>query len=433
MSTTIPTLSGAPLLGNLLELRRDWLALLARVPAECGDVGRIRLGPVSGLVFNSPEAVRTIFVDHTDAFDKGPTLARLVRVFLGNGLLTCDRADHAEQRRLVAPAFLPARLNAYAPFITASVDAVCATIPHGAELDLHTLILQIAMAAMGRTLFSDDLAAIAPRLEAALSDGLAWLAWRVGHPLSLPLAVPTRHNRLATGAVRVLDEVLFGLIARRRAAGPGRGDILDHLVEAGATDDRALRDQLATLLLAGFETTAASISWLWALLGEREGLEEAMREEAQGRAGEVRGTGELALTERAWKEGLRLYPPAHTIGRRVERDLEVAGHVVRKGDVVIVSPWLLHRRPEAFPSPEVFDPDRFAPGHTPPRYAWIPFGAGPRVCIGGAFAAMEARIIVAGLLRRFRFERLTSGRPAPIISLTLRPTSLPVRVLAVSP
>ncbi|MEL6345084.1 MAG: cytochrome P450 [Myxococcota bacterium] len=432
----IPTLSGTPLLGNLLEMRQDWLALLRRIPEECGDIGRIRLGPRSGVVFNTPTAAQTIFIEEHDAFEKGPTLRRLVRVFLGDGLLTCTQAHHLRLRRLLGPTFSPQRMQGYAAMMAAAArDARAALVP--GVVDIHALLMSIAVRVAGRALFSAEMAERAPTLEKAVSDALDYVAYGVAHPIRPPLWAPTAINRRARAARATFDAIFSEMIDARRAAPDDRGDVLSSLLAARDVDDAPLsdaeiRDQLATLMLTGFETAAAAMAWILALLAERPDVEQRLLAEVDALPADpcAEHIESLSYCKQILNEALRLCPPAHTLGRRALRPVTVDGHTIATGEVVVVSPWLLHRRPDHFPDPERFEPERFAPERIGalPRCAYIPFGAGPRACIGQRFSTVEVQIVLATLLRRFRFRPLCPTRPRASLSMTMRPDNLKVEV-----
>ena len=463
----IPAVSGPWLLGQLGDLRRDWLGLLQRISNECGDMGRFRVGPRWAVVVNRPDLAASVLRDHAGEVEKGPLLTRHARVFMGDGLVTCPQAAHAAARACIQPAFTPLRLATHLPMMLEEAERAVAGLDDGAELDLHTWLSRLAMRIIGRALFAQALDPWLDTLEAAVHEGLHYINHRIRHPLGAPLWWPTDQNRRARQARLTLHTLVDDLVAHRRHALPQSnlggdfgGDILGHLLTT-PLPPRALRDHLVTLLLAGFETVAAHLAWTLSLLAEHPEVEARFLREINGlpERPSVADLDGLTFTQAVLTESLRLYPPAHTLGRITRVPIEVGGYALPAGTVLIVSPWLLHRRldasaaekgsesgglprlsaadagpvagslcfatasSDAFPDPERFDPDR------PPaaRHAFIPFSLGPRVCIGGRFATLEALAVLSVVGRRLRWVP-QGGRPAAETLLTLRPRACPVRV-----
>jgi cytochrome P450 len=248
----------------------------------------------------------------------------------------------------------------------------------------------------------------------------------------LPAAVPTPTNLRLRRAVRRLDDIVYRIIRERRASGRLASDLLATLLAARAEDGRAmsdeqLRDEVMTLFLAGHETTAVTLMWTWYLLSASPAAEGRLHEELDaalaGRLPQVGDLARLRYAEAVVYEALRLYPPVVVLGREAIRDCEIGGHAVPRGTTVIVSPWLLHRDPRYFAEPNAFRPERWLDGLAErlPRFAYCPFGAGPRRCIGASFAAMELVLVLATIAQHFRL-RLAAGHPVvPRVDLTLRP------------
>lgn len=419
----VPCLPGISHLG---ALRRDWLGLLARVAATLGDVGAFRVGPRVGVVVNAPALAARVLIHHAEHVEKGPLLTRLARTFMGEGLVTCPQAAHGAARAHIQPAFTPRRVAGHLPGLWAVAEAAVDTLVPGEVVDVHGWLTHVAIGLIGRALFAHEGAVDPTELEAAARAGLHYINHRIRHPLGAPLWWPTDLNRQARWARTALHTLVDTQVARRRAAPTAGDDVLSHLLEAPLSP-QALRDHVVTLLLAGFETVAAHLAWTLALLAEHPGAEARFLSEIDGlpaRPTEADLDG-LAFTRRILEESLRLYPPAHTLGRVLRAPLELGGHTLQAGAVVIVSPWLLHRRADLFPDPERFDPDR-APA---PRHALVPFGLGPRSCIGARFATLEALVVLVALARRVRLVPETLGRPAAETLLTLRPVGFRARVV----
>jgi cytochrome P450 len=420
----IPRLPGNRLFGHLLEFRRDRAALLDRMYGECGDFAEIRLFHRI-LVVAAPDLARAVLVDQADAFEKGPVVREYGRAVLGTGLLSCMNSAHRARRKLVAPAFAPRHIARYADAMAAAAAKMVERwFARGPEvrLDLADEMMQLALRVVGGALFSIDFGGAASGLSEALETVNRLIARRIEQPWRPP-------GRPFRRAVAVLDGALAALIAERRAMGPeaAPADLLSSLLfardeEGRGLDDRQVRDDAMTLLVAGHETSATALAWALHLLGTHEGARDALAAEARGALGERTATyadlERLPYARQVMQEAMRLFPPVHSIGRQAFRDVELRGVRIPKGRLVIVSTYLLHRRADLFPDPLRFRPERFAAA--PPPYAYLPFGHGPRVCVGNHFAAALGQLVLATLAQRVRFR--PAGAPAaPEMLVTLRP------------
>lgn len=352
----------------------------------------------------SAEHARTVLVDQADAFEKGPVIRKYSRPVLGDGLVAVDTARHRGRRRIVTQAFG----GSYEPIMEALARETVDGWRDGAVLDLGQEMIRLTSRIIGRVLFSVDL------VDSALSDAftvvLRHVTAQIARPLPLPMSLGTRR------AMGVLDGAIFDLIAERRRE-PGRhADVLASLTAAQDEEgrplgDRHIRDEVMTMFLAGHETSANALTWaLHLLLGDPAALERFDVDDAP-------------FSARVFQEALRLYPPVHSLGRQSTREVALGRYRLPRGGIVIVSPLLMHRRPEYFERPDAFEPDRFL--SPPARYTYLPFGAGPRACLGGQFATSEAAIIFSAM----RAVRLQPYEPTPVVPemlVTLRP-SAPVR------
>jgi cytochrome P450 len=291
------------------------------------------------------------------------------------------------------------------------------------------LVLEIA----GATLFGADVAAGADAIAAAERDIFAMVRHKMDNPLSAPLWVPTRLNRAYRAARGLLDEVVFRLIDSRRRGGPAANDLLDMLLAARDDEsgtgmsDAQLRDEVLTLLFAGHDTTASGLSWAWYLLARHPQVQEALHDESAahlaGRAPEAEDLPHLPLATAVFQEALRLYPPAPGLARRAVEPDEIQGRPVPAKAIVMPSQWVIHRHPDYWDEPDRFRPERFLPGHDRerPKFAYFPFGGGPRVCIGNTFALTEGALVLAGLSQRFTFRPADDREVELDTTFVLRP------------
>lgn len=424
---TLP--GGLPLAGHLPAFRRDRLALIAAC-GRAGDVVSLRLGPWRAHVLSHPELVRALLVDRQDAFAKSPAL-RAARFVLGDGLLTSEGETHRRHRRLVQPTLGRARLGRLGQDVAQHSARVTAAWSDGAVVDAHaaarTLTLGVAAETILRARLDGEAATLARAVDVLLDAYDSAL---------LPVAslapwLPLPRVRRWRAARRAIDAVVRARVPAAGAPAPGAArDVLSALLRArderGGLSAREVRDELVTLLLAGHETGASALAWTLHLLASHP--EARARVEAEAAAADPsQAEDALPWARAAVAEALRLYPPSWAMGRRALRDVDLAGQRVRRGELAIVSQWVLHRDPRWWPHPEVFDPGRWLrPDDAPPAYAYFPFGAGRRRCVGEPMALAEAALAVAAIVRGWRLEP-AGDAPVPRALLTLRPAA-PVRL-----
>jgi len=438
-----PLVPGLPLLGHLLQFRRDRFKLAVAIGKENRDLVKMRMGFFDILMASSGRAAHEVLVDHADAFTKSRGLSIFARPLLGDGLLTSEHEAHKRQRRMMAPVFAHKRIAAYGDVMVQKALTAAARLHPGSETDLAEEMMRLTLEIVGKALFDAELGGEASAVGEALTFSMRQMMDAMVRLVPTPPVVPTPGNLRLRHAVRRLDDIVYGMIRERRASGVDRGDMLGMLLATRDADDgtglgdREVRDQAMTILLAGHETTANALAWAFYLLGQhpeaRAKVEREVDAVLDGRPATMADLPNLPYTLSVIKESMRLYPPAYMIGRRASREVTICGARVPRGQVVIVNVIGIHRRTDAFPDPGRFDPDRFAPEREKalPPHAYIPFGAGPRVCIGNHFALMEGQLVLATLAQRLRFE-LVSKAPAQTEPLvTLRPKGgLPVRVVA---
>ncbi|MFE4513643.1 cytochrome P450 [Kitasatospora sp. NPDC056783] len=426
---TAATAPGAlPLLGHAAALLHHPHAFVAGLPAH-GDLVRLRLGPLRAYVVCHPELVRRLLSDDR-AFDKGGPLLDKAREVFGNGLATCPAADHRRQRRMLQPAFHRDRLPGYAALMAEEIAAATAPWHDGDVIDVPAAMYRLTTAVTARCLFAAHERADSPPVH----ESMDVVTRGVGRRLLLPLPgadrLPTPGNLRFRRARRDLREITGRLIADYRAAGTDHRDLLSTLLEARDENGRGLSDaevheQVVTFLLAGMETTAATLSWAWTLLAANPAVRERLHAELDtvldGRPARHEDLPALPLTARIVSETLRLYPPPWILGRTATADTELGGHRVPAGTTLLYSPYLLHRRADLFPRPHRFDPDRWLTTARPSPGTYAPFGLGARRCIGDAFGTTEAVLAVATIAARWTIAP-TPGRPVrPTRSSSLSP------------
>jgi cytochrome P450 len=423
---------GLFLLGNLLDFRRDFLGFLTRASREYGDVVSFRIGLKKVILLNHPDLIETVLVTESRNFIKH-YVTRLLRPTLGNGLLMSEGDFWLRQRRLMQPAFHKSRIAAYGDIMVAYTRRLLDRWQDGATLDMHKEMMRLTLEIVAKALFDADVAGKASDVGEALEVAMANFIRRWKSLYPMPAWVPTPGNLRTRRAVRRLDEIIYGFIRERRASGAERGDLLSILLHARDEDDgsrmtdRQLRDEAMTLFLAGHETTANALSWTWYLLAEHPEAEARLLAELEavlgGRAPTVADLPRLRYTEMVVTESMRVYPPVYAFGREAVQPCMLGGYDIPAGMTVFMSQWLMHRDPRYFDRPEEFRPERWADGlaRRLPKFAYFPFGGGPRLCIGNTFAMMEAVLLLATMVPRFRF-RLAPGHPVvPLTTVTLRP------------
>jgi cytochrome P450 len=380
---------------------------------------------------NHPSLIEQVLVSQSQNFAKDKVIQNS-RWFLGEGLLTSEGSGWLRQRRLSQPAFHRERMASYGQTMAAYTEDMLATWQDGEVRDIHQEMMQLTMRIVAKVLFSVEVKADTERVAGALNILMRHTS---GGRMILPPAlrhIPVPAMIRVKRAVRELDEIVDRIIRQRRASGEDTGDLLSMLMAARDEDgsgmtDRQLRDEILTFLLAGHETTAVSLSWTWYLLSQHPQVEQKLREEwtqvLGGRAPRLEDLPRLPYTDKVVKESMRLYPPAWSLARTVTKEVELGGYRLPVGANVVMSQWILHRDPRFFEQPEQFNPDRWTAeaAQRLPRFAYFPFGGGPRLCIGASFAMMEANLLLAAIAQRFQLRLAPGHSVAALPSITLRP------------
>ncbi|MCB9453142.1 MAG: cytochrome P450 [Anaerolineaceae bacterium] len=425
----------------LSDLTKDFMGFLVKNHELYGDIFQFQIGNMRQYVITDPDLIHQVLVAQAAKFQKDSdytdTKRGLAR-FLGNGLLTSNGDFWKRQRRLVAPSLHARRIEAYADtMVNYALDTVNSWQDH-ARLDISEEMRRLTMRIVGKTLFNadvvDDVEDVATAMEVIQHYFVE------GRAMLLPTWVPTPAERKARQARRALDEISYRLIQDWKTTREDRGDLLSMLLMAEDEDrkhmtDEQARDELVTLFLAGHETTANALNWTWYLLAQNPEVEAKLHAELDtalaGQPPTLADLKRLPYTEMVVKESLRLYPPAFGFSRVAMEDLEIGGYFVPKDTVVAITSFITHHSPQWWDEPEAFQPERFTPENeaAQQRYAYVPFGGGPRVCIGNSFAMMEAQLLLATIASRYQL-RLQSGQVVEMLPLiTLNPKDgLPMTV-----
>ncbi len=450
--TRVPSPRGLPVLGVARELRRDYLGTMLRAAREVGDVARIHAGPpgwrVTFYSVSTPDLVLEI-LGQPEKFTKGNQFYAEVRSALGNGMLTSEGDDWHRQRRFLAPVFTPKRLStAYAAIMVEEAQQVVRrwnpVAATGGSVDVNREMSDLTSRIIGRVLFGADMSAALPELAnfRSVSDEILRRGFSPRPP---PMWMPTRANRRLSSGLAGLRAVVDTIIAERRAKPRSQqaDDLLGLLLNPRDVDSPADRlsdtevvDQVLIFLLAGHDTTASTLACLLVELARAPQWQHILRDEVDhtlaGQPVTAADLGGLPWTGRAVREGMRLYPAGHSIGRSNLQEEVLGGYRIPARSAIVVSPWTIHRSPKIWDDPRTFDPRRFdlpagdlPGGH---RYAWFPFGAGPHACIGMQLALLEASVVLATIMQTYRLSTALTAIPLRA-AISLHPVdSLPVRL-----
>lgn len=428
-----PGPKGRYLVGNLLEYSRDPLNFLARNSQEYGDVVRLRFPGPPAYLLSNPDHIEQVLVKNNRNFIKDRITRSQLRI-LGDGLLTSDGAFWRRQRRLAQPAFHRERIENYARTMVSYTERMLEDWHDGEERDVHRDMMRLTLEIVAKTLVDADITGDAEEVGDALGTIMARFSDQGSGVFlrMLPEIVPTPSNLRFRRANRRLEEFIYGIINARRRSGRDTGDLLSMLLHTGDEDgermsDEQLRDEIMTIIMAGHETTAIALSWTWHLLGKYPAAEEKLRTELEvtlnGRPPTIMDLPHLPYTDAVIKESMRLSPPAWAIGREALENCEIGGFHVPAKTQMFISQYVVHHDPRNFENPETFSPERWLDDLEKrlPKFAYFPFGGGPRLCIGQSFAKMEAALLLTTIAQKFKLELVAGSPPVPQPSITLRP------------
>lgn len=426
-----PRVPGHPILGNLPAYRSNPLVFGRRVSAEYGDVVDLRILNRRIFLLSRPEHIHQILVRDAAKFHKSPVYRIFLGRALGEGLLTSEGDFWRRQRKLAQPAFHHGRIQSYAETMTEYADATVKRWAGQETVQVGQEMARLTLEIVCRTLFSADIRGQADRIGHALSELLEAVTDATGAPVFLPEWLPTRNNRRIRRGVAELDSVIMPLIEVRRRSGEDTGDLLSMLLLARDEDgngmsDQQVRDEAVTIVLAGHETTANALTWAWVSLAQHPEVEAKLHAELDKVLGaelpRLEHVRQLPYTDMVIKETLRLYPPIPEFGRQALEDVQLGDYLVPAGTIIIVPVYAMHHDARWFAEPDAFRPERFAKDAAAlPKFAYLPFSGGPRVCIGNSFALLEAVLLLATLAQRYRLGLEPGQTVTPEATLTLRP------------
>ena len=444
---TPPGPSGLKLLTQLTAIQRDVLGFLGGALRDYGDLVFFDVPNNPAFLLNRPELIQHVLLDNYRNYTKDTIQYNSLREITGEGLLTSDSELWLRQRRLEQPAFARPRLASLDQVVVPAVEKMMAGWDEhartGEPVDVDGEMMRMALEVVGKALFSIDLSGEASTLTGAVLTALDHLVERLRNPVGLPGFVLTPRRARFRAAIATLDLTVYDLIAGRRQRSDPGSDLLGMLLKARDPEsgepmsDRQVRDEVITILIAGHETVASALTWTWYLLAQAPAAWQRLHEEAasvlRGAAPTTADLPRLPFARMVFDEALRLYPPAWIITRKAIAPDRLGEFETPPGALMLISPYTIQRHPAYWDEPDAFRPERFESDETQrPRFAYIPFGGGPRLCIGNNFALIEAQLALAAVAQRYRLA-LLPGRPVEMDALvTLRPKNgLPMRVVKV--
>ena len=437
---------GGLLLGNVRDFQRDKLGFVQGMARRYGDVVRYRMANMTWYQVNHPEGVKRILQDNNRNYGKGSLTSGALGLVLGQGLSTSEGGLWLRQRRLMQPVFHRKSVDAFGEMMVKDTETMIERWQASSDttVDVAAEMSRLTQGVVTGALFGANVGEEAGVIEETITTLMTEVAYRFEVPLYPPLSVPTPRNRRTRAALETLDRAVYRIIEERRRAEPG-DDLLSLLMETRDEDtgeamsDKQLRDEVITLFVAGHETTATALAWTFYLLATHPEAEKRLRIELDevlgpdGRTPTVEDLPKLPYGRMVVEEAMRLYPPAWITNRQALSEDVILDYRIPAGAFVMTLPYVLHRHPNFWERPEEFDPERFSPERSAarPRYAYFPFGGGPRQCIGRGMALVETHLILSTVLRRCRM-RLATQRPIePLALATLRPSGgLPMKIEA---
>ncbi len=427
MPRLAPSPPANPLTGHLGRIRNDVLALLAESVRDFGDVVRFRVGPLTMHLLNHPDHVRHVMIRNRANYDKATRSSENISLICGESLLTSNGPAWRQSRRIIQPMFHRHAVAGFIDTIAGGTRGMLHAWERAGEVDIASEMMKLTFRIVGRCLFGADLEREARSVEGAMHTMVLHTYKRWRSIVNAPPGWPTPANLGFRKALAEVDAIIARLIAKHRESPPEIPNLLTMLVhgedaETGLPlDDRAIRNEAITFLLAGHETTANALAWTLYLLCEHSAHADAIRSQFDQACGDrdpvMEDLPALTSALHVFEESARLYPPIWAMERRAIHADEISGYPIPEGSSIIISPYTLHRHPDFWEAPETFNPERFRERDHP---AYFPFGAGPRFCIGSEFALAEARVILPMILRAFDLTAVPGQTVEPEPAITLR-------------
>ena len=433
--------------GHGRALRRDPLKFLQELNRDYGDVAQYRFGWRHIVQVNHPDLIKDILVTSADKFRK-TGLMKQAKPVLGNGLFLSEGEEHLRNRRLIQPVFARQKIDDYVPRVVEAAEEMAERWSPGERIDIVNEMLELALTIVARALFNVEIESDAVRLRSDLTSVIHHFDRLLRPSMGVLGKIPTSRNRRFWTALRRLDSIVYGMIRAVRGNAAGHGDVIatllrgqQDLASSAPLTDRQIRDEVMTTFVAGHETVATALTWTWFLLSQHPDVLQRLHDEWEivlnGRAPTAADFPRLKYTEMVVAESMRVYPPVWAMSRRLVEEHEIGGYRVSPGTIVGVSQWVTHHDPRFYSQPHRFNPSRWTPDERAkrPKYAYFPFGGGPRLCIGEPFAWMEIILVLATIGQRWvlshdgtlpiRLSPRITLRPTHGMSMVVLPSSSP--------
>lgn len=428
----IPGPSVLSLLKNTKKLRNDPLSFGKEIIDKYGNAIKIRLGPYKVIALNDPAYHHYVLKENWTNYPKGKAFEKM-EPLMGNGLLMAENDFWRQNRSIVQPAFRLNRMQSYFEEVVNSSNNLFSTWSDKSSLDFHQEMMTLTLSVISKCLFQLDQGKGSVKISEAIHDFMAGMEDQIFHLFSFQKHLPNKVNKKFKASVKYLDGVVYKIIEERRIASEGKNDLISMLINASKNEgakgisDKYLRDEIMNFFIGGHETSANALTWcLYNLSNNQDVLDKLIIEIKNVLAGQelkYEHLDKFHYLDQVINESLRMYPPIWIISRETKEDDVIDGMKIPKGSIMVVSPYFLHRRKDIWNRPEVFNPDRFSQEeiNKRPKNSFLPFGLGPRSCIGEMFARMEMKTILIILLSRFQFNRDDTNEVIPLATITLRP------------
>jgi cytochrome P450 len=420
IKTSVPTIKGLPLIGNLIDFRYNRLPLLQKVSEECGDIGKFHVGPTEVILLNTPRYIHKALIEHAYLFRKPGAMTSLVRPVIGNGLYIAEGDEHKQRRKQLAPLFQHQYIAHYDNIVTKYTEQARKSWNSDDIIDITSEMMKITLNIISDLLFNKDMSPDFNNVRVNLNIIVNHINKTISSLIPISTAYPTRQNHNFKTAIHYIETIIQKAIKEQTQSNTDNTNMLSMLLQTGMTD-KQIRDEIMSIFIAGHEMTALAATWSWYLLTKHPNIYKEMRNEIdtvlKGRKPTHKDLPKLPMTLRIIKESMRLYPPSYLLARKAICDVQLEDYHIPSGRVIAISPYTLHRRSKYFDNPNTFNPSRFE--NEDQNQAYMPFGIGPRTCLSNHLAMLEAQIILITITQTTTFE-LVQGQniiPQPLITL----------------